>query len=419
MAVEVGSWSVWRVAQARFDAASEVIRLADGARRILSKPKRELTVHFPVRLDDGSVRVFTGYRVHHNISRGPAKGGLRYAPDVDLDTIKALAMLMTWKCAVASIPFGGAMGGVAIDPKALSVRELEHLTRRYATEISLLAGPERDIPAPDLGTTPQVMAWIMDTMSMHRGHSVTASVTGKPVGLGGSEGRQDAAGRGVTYLTLEVLKYMGLAEKTPTVAVQGYGQVGRSAARLLHEAGLRVVAVGDSGGAVFNPRGLDLAALAAHRGFRRGVSGFKKAHDISAAELLTLPVTVLVLAAVEGQVTEKNASGVRAQLIAEAANAAISAEADAILRQQGAFILPDVLASSGGVIVSYFEWVQDLQAFFWGEEEVNTKLHHVITRAFYEVLHHSTNKRIDLRTAACAIAIKRVADATTVRGIYP
>jgi glutamate dehydrogenase (NAD(P)+) len=419
MAAELESWSAWRVAQARFDATTEVVKLSDDACRILRQPKRELTVHFPVRLDDGSVRVFTGYRVHHNISRGPAKGGLRYAPDVDLDTIKALAMLMTWKCAVARIPFGGAMGGVGVDPKALSVRELEHVTRRYATEISLLAGPERDIPAPDLGTTPQVMAWIMDTMSMHRGHSVTASVTGKPVGLGGSEGRLDAAGRGVTYLTLEVLKYMGLAERTPTVAVQGCGQVGRSAARLLRDAGLRVVAVGDSGGAVFNPRGLDLSALAAHRGFRGGVSGFKKAHDISAAELLALPVTVLVLAAVEGQVTEKNASAVRAQLIAEAANAAITAEADAILRQQGAFVVPDVLASSGGVIVSYFEWVQDLQAFFWGEEEVNTKLHHVITRAFYEVLHHSINKGIDLRTAACAIAIKRVADATTARGIYP
>jgi glutamate dehydrogenase (NAD(P)+) len=407
------------VAQARYDAAADVIGLTDDVRKILREPKRELTVHFPVRMDDGSVRVFTGYRVQHNISRGPAKGGLRYAPEVDLETIKALAMLMTWKCAVVGIPYGGAKGGVRVDPKALSQNELEHLTRRYASEIALLIGPERDIPAPDLGTTPQVMAWIMDTISMHQGHSVTASVTGKPVDVGGSEGRVDAPGRGVTYLTLEALKYLHAGEETPTVAVQGFGQVGSSAARLLHDAGLRVVAVSDSRGGVFNAKGLDLAALAEHRAFRGGVSGFKKADDISGEELLGLPVTVLVPAAVEGQITERNAGRVRARLITEAANSAIMPGADAILQQQGAFVVPDILASSGGVIVSYFEWVQDLQAFFWEEEEINTKLHHVITRAFYEVLHYSVNKRMDMRTAAYALAVKRVADANEVRGIYP
>jgi glutamate dehydrogenase (NAD(P)+) len=419
MAVELQPGSAWEVAQARFDAAAEVIGLTDDVRKILREPKRELTVHFPVRLDDGSVRVFTGYRVQHNISRGPAKGGLRYAPDLNLETIKALAMLMTWKCAVVGIPYGGAKGGVRVDPKAVSMTELEHLTRRYTTEISLLIGPERDIPAPDLGTTPQVMAWIMDTMSMHQGHSVTASVTGKPVDVGGSEGRIDAAGRGVTYLTLEALKYLHMGEETPTVAIQGYGHVGRSTARMLHEAGLRVVAVSDSRGGVFNPKGLDLSALAEHREFRGGVSGFKKADDVSGEELLGLPVTVLVPAAVEGQITERNAGRVRARLITEAANSAILPGADAILQQQGAFVVPDILASSGGVIVSYFEWVQDLQAFFWEEEEINTKLHHVITRAFYEVLHSSVNKRMDMRTAAYALAVRRVADANQVRGIYP
>jgi glutamate dehydrogenase (NAD(P)+) len=419
MAVELQPRSAWALAQARFDAAADVIGLTDDVRKILREPKRELTVHFPVRMDDGTVRLFTGYRVQHNISRGPAKGGLRYAPGVDLETIKALAMLMTWKCAVVGIPYGGAKGGVRVDPKAVSVNELEHLTRRYAAEIALLIGPERDIPAPDLGTTPQVMAWIMDTISMHQGHSVTASVTGKPVDVGGSEGRIDAAGRGVTYLTLEALKYLHVGEETPTVAVQGFGQVGRSTARLLHDAGLRVVAVSDSRGAVFNPKGLDLVALTEHRDFRGGVSGFKKADDISGEELLALPVTVLVPAAVEDQITEQNAGSVRARLITEAANAAISAGADAILEEQGAFVVPDILASAGGVIVSYFEWVQDLQAFFWEEEEINTKLHHVITRAFYEVLHYSVNKRIDMRTAAYALAVKRVADANEVRGIYP
>jgi glutamate dehydrogenase (NAD(P)+) len=419
MAVELQSRSAFAIAQRRFDAAADVLGLSDDTRLLLREVKRELTVHFPVHHDDGSVHLYTGFRVQHNIIRGPAKGGIRYSPHLTLDLVKALAMLMTWKCAVVGIPYGGAKGGVVVDPRAVSGSELEHVTRRYTTEIALLIGPERDIPAPDLGTTPQVMAWIMDTLSMHAGHSVTASVTGKPVDIGGSEGRQDAAGRGVTYLTLEALKYLHVGDETPTAAVQGFGKVGASTARLLHEAGLRVVAVSDSQGAVHNPRGLDLTALDEHRKFRGSVSGFKKAGDITRDELLELPVTVLVPAASEEQITERNADRVKARLITEAANASVSPEADAILNERGTFVVPDILANSGGVVVSYFEWVQDLQAFFWEEEEINTKLHHVITRAFYEVLHASVNKRIDMRTAAYVLAVQRVANATTVRGIYP
>ena len=418
MAVETRP-SAFQTAQRRFDAAADVIGLSDDARRGLRDVKRELTVHFPVHMDDGSVEVFTGWRVQHNISRGPAKGGIRYHQDVTLDLVKALAMLMTWKCAAVGLPYGGSKGAVAVDPHRLTMSELEHLTRRYATEISILIGPEKDIPAPDMGTGPQVMAWIMDTMSMHQGHSVTASVTGKPVDVGGSEGRNEAPGRGATYLTLEALKYLHVDEETPTVAIQGYGQVGQSAARLLSEAGLNVVAVSDSKGGVYNPKGLDLLALDEHRQVRGGVGGFKKADGITNSELLELPVTVLVPAAAQDQITERNADKVRARLITEGANAAVTPEADPILHDRNVFLVPDVIANAGGVIVSYFEWVQDLQAFFWEEEEINTKLHHVITRAFYEILHTSVNKRIDMRLAAYALAVQRVANATTVRGIYP
>ena len=419
MAIELGPTSAYATAQRRFDAAADILGLTDNARRLLRDVKRELTVNFPVHHDDGSVRIYTGYRVHHNISRGPAKGGIRYSPDVSLDLIKALAVLMTWKCALVGIPYGGAKGGVIVEPGLLSSHELEALTRRYATEIASLIGPERDIPAPDMGTTPQVMAWIMDTVSMHAGHVVTASVTGKPTGLGGSEGRHESAGRSVTHLTLEAMKYLDIGEETPTVAVQGFGKVGASSARLLQEAGLRVVAVSDSSGAVYNEKGLDLAELAEHRKSQGGVSGFEKADDLSSEELIGLPVTALVPAATEQQITERNAERVRARLVTEAANAAISPEADAILHERRVFVIPDILANSGGVVVSYFEWVQDLQAFFWSEDEINTRLRNVITRAFYEVLHASVNMRIDTRLAAHVLAVQRVANATTVRGVYP
>ncbi|MGH7777096.1 MAG: Glu/Leu/Phe/Val family dehydrogenase [Candidatus Dormibacterales bacterium] len=419
MTVRVEPRSAFATAQQQFDTAADVLELPEDVRAPLREVKREFTVHFPVRLRGGHVRVFTGYRVQHNISRGPAKGGIRYQAGLTLDSVKALAMLMTWKCAVVGLPFGGAKGGVDVDPASLSADELEHLTRRYTTEIAVLIGPERDIPAPDMGTDARVMAWMMDTISMHEGHSVPASVTGKPLDVGGSEGRFDAPGRGVTCVTLEALKYLHIEGGAPTAAVQGFGTVGASTARLLQEAGLNVVAVSDSKGGVHNPKGLDLLSLDEHRRLQGGVSGFKEAEAVTNAELLELPVTVLVPAAVESQIKEANAPRVKARLITEAANAATTPEADAVLREAGVFLVPDILASSGGVVVSYFEWVQDLQAFFWEEGEINSKLYEVMTHAFYEVLHESVNRQVDMRTAAYALAVDRVARASAVRGIYP
>ena len=419
MPVELKPESAYSTAQHQFDLAADVLDLQDSIRAQLREVKRELVVHFPVHMDDGSIELFTGFRVQHNISRGPAKGGIRYQAGLSLDAVKAMAMLMTWKCAVVGLPFGGAKGGVDVDPRTLSLGELEHLTRRYATEIALLIGPERDVPAPDMGTSPQIMAWIMDTLSMHAGHSVPASVTGKPIDVGGSEGRDDSPGRGLTFLTLEALKYLHVQEETPTAAIQGYGTVGRSAARHMSEAGLRIVAVSDSKGGSYNPRGLDLDALEEHRKVRGMIGGFKGGEDVTNAELLELQVTVLVPAAVENQITARNADRIKARLISEGANVPITPEADRILHERDVFVIPDILANSGGVIVSYFEWVQDLQAFFWEGEEINTKLHHIITRAFYEVLHTAVNKRLSMRTAAYALAVQKVANASVVRGIYP
>ena len=411
--------SLFAVAQAEFDRASDRLRLNPNVRGVLREPKRELTVHFPVELDDGSIQVFTGYRVHHNLTRGPAKGGIRYHPSVALDEVKALAMLMTWKCAVVKIPYGGAKGGVTCDPKQMSLRELERMTRRYTTEISVLIGPDSDIPAPDVNTNAQTMAWMMDTISMHQGYSVPAVVTGKPIAIGGSEGRLDATGRGVVYCIQEAAKTLKMELRDARVAVQGFGKVGGATARLLHELGCRIVAVSDMGGGAFRRDGIDPALVRRHQQENGSVVGTPRSDRISNAELLELECDILVPAALEGQITQDNADRVKARLIAEGANGPTTPDADAILGARGITIIPDILCNAGGVTVSYFEWVQDRDAFFWSLEEINARLRRVMTRAFEDTLRVAREHDVDLRAAAYMLAVSRVAEATLTRGIYP
>ncbi len=409
----------WDVAREQFDRAAAYLDLKSGVREMLRSIKRELTVNFPVQMDDGSVQIFTGYRVHHNTVLGPSKGGIRYHPDVTLDEVRALAMWMTWKCATVGLPFGGAKGGVVVEPSELSRAELEHLTRRYATEISILMSPDGDIPAPDVNTNAQIMAWIMDTFSMHKGYTAPAVVTGKPVEIGGSVGRSDATGRGVMYATLEALQVMEIPVQDATVVVQGFGNVGAASARLLAEAGTRVVAVSDVRGGIYNPHGLDMAALEAHVKKIGSVVSFPEAEGVTNLELLELPCDVLVPAALEGQITAMNAPHIQAKIVAEGANGPTTPEADDILRDRGIFVIPDVLCNAGGVTVSYFEWVQDLQYFFWNEAEINKRLQEIMIRSFREVLAVSRQKNVDMRLAAYIRAIDRVARATMIRGIYP
>jgi glutamate dehydrogenase (NAD(P)+) len=419
MKSQTDSHSALSIAQRQFDAAADALGLDDSMRCVLREVKRELVVHFPVEMDDGSFHVFTGFRVQHNIARGPAKGGLRFHPAMTLDDARALAMYMTWKASVVDLPFGGAKGGVIVDPKLLSESELERLTRRFTTEISLIVGPDRDIPAPDLGTSPQVMAWIMDTLSMHAGYSVPASVTGKPIAIGGSEGRFTAPGRGLAIVTVEAMRDRGLDPVGATVAVQGYGKVGSVSARLLGAAGMKVVAVSDSSGGLYREDGLDLVALRALKEEGGRLIDYGGADRITNAELLLLDVDVLVPAALEAQVTADNAAHVKARVIAEGANAPLSPEADAILNQRQALILPDILVNAGGVVVSYFEWVQDLQALFWATGEVNARLKEVMMRSYQNVRSRAEHRRVPLRDAAYEIAVEKVAEATRVRGIYP
>jgi glutamate dehydrogenase (NAD(P)+) len=409
----------WRTAQHQFDRAAQLIDLEPEVREVLREVQREFTCTFPVQMDDGRTEVFTGYRVQHNIHRGPAKGGIRYHPDVSLDEVKALAMWMTWKCAVVNIPFGGAKGGVIVDPAKLSRRELENLTRRFASEISILIGPDRDIPAPDVNTNAQVMAWIMDTVSMHTGYSVTASVTGKPVEVGGSLGRTEATGRGVMICTLAALEHLGMAPHQARVAVQGFGNVGSVSARLIDEAGCTIVAVSDQFGGIYSPTGLPMARVMEH--FRRTgtVTGFAGAEAISSSDPLMCDCDVVVPAALGNQLTSANASRVQAKLIVEGANGPTTPEADAVFEQRGVFVVPDILANAGGVTVSYFEWVQDLQSFFWSEHEVNEKLGSIMTRAFGEVLDVARERDLPMRMAAHVTAVERVAAATRERGLYP
>ena len=409
----------WQVALRQFQIAADMLGLKRGVRELLAQPKRELTVNFPVKLEDGSVRVFTGYRVHHTTVPGPTKGGIRYHPDVTLNEVRALAMWMTWKCAVVGLPYGGAKGGVICKPKELSLQELEHLTRRYATEISMLIGPESDIPAPDVGTTPRIMAWIMDTYSMHRGYSVPAVVTGKPLSIGGSQGRVEATGRGCMITAREAAKHLGMPLAGARVVVQGYGNVGSIAAMLLQEQGCKVVAASDSGGGVYNPKGIDPADLLRHKEHTGSVTGYRGTDAITNDDLLELPCEILVPSALEGQITKDNADRIKARMVVEGANGPTTPEADEVLRGKKVFVVPDILANAGGVVVSYFEWVQDLQSFFWTEEEINERLERIMVRSFREVLETSQEKQVHMRTGALVRAVSRLNDALLTRGIYP
>lgn len=411
--------SAYETALRQYDEAAELVGLDADLREILRRPKRELVVNFPVEMDDGGIRMFRGYRVHHNITRGPAKGGIRFHPQADLDEVRALAMWMTWKCAVMNLPYGGAKGGVEVDPHRLSLAELENLTRRYASEIAVLIGPEFDIPAPDMGTNAQVMAWIMDTISMHAGHSIPAVVTGKPVAVGGSEGRASATSRGMLEVTLAMLKREGRDPRGLRVAVQGAGNVGMGAVRLFHEAGFTIVAVSDSEGGAIRESGLDVAAVARHGAGGGLMKDLPDADRISNRELLELPVDILAPAAIEGQLTATNASQVKASMIVEGANGPTTPAADLEFADRGITVIPDILANAGGVTVSYFEWVQDLQQFFWTEAEINERLGRQMRDALASVAATAEEAGVTLRQAAHMLAISRVAEATQLRGVYP
>ncbi len=415
-----GSINPFETAQRQVDIVAKVLNLDPGTISILKHPKRELTVNFPVRMDDGSYRVFTGYRVQYNMARGPCKGGIRYHPQVSLDEVRALAAWMTWKCAVVNLPYGGAKGGVICDPKHMSKGELERLTRRFASEISPIIGPEMDVPAPDVYTDSQTMAWIMDTYSMERGYSVPGVVTGKPLSIGGSEGRGEATGRGVMYVVREAAKDLKLDVKKATVAIQGFGNAGSVAGNLIQrELGSKIIAVSDSRGGIHNPAGFDLAAVEAHKQKTGSVVNFPGSKPVGNDELLGLDCDVLIPAALENQITRENAKGVKAKIVAEAANGPTTPEADDILFSNKVTVLPDILANAGGVTVSYFEWVQDLQGYFWEVHDVNARLEKVMSASYRAVADLARKHRVHNRTAAYVLAIGRVTEAMKVRGIYP
>ena len=411
--------SAYDVAIKQFDEAAALLGLSDDMASYLKTCKRELSVNFPVRMDDGSMRIFTGYRVQHNLARGPAKGGIRYHPMVSLDEVKALAMWMTWKCAVASIPYGGAKGGVAFDPRPFSQKELERLTRRYATEISILIGPESDIPAPDVNTNPQVMAWIMDTYSMHMGYSVPGVVTGKPVGIGGSLGRLDATGRGCMIVAAREMAREGRSLEGATVTVQGFGNVGYFAAKLMEERGCRVIAVTDSSGGCYLGGHVDLQKLKEWKDQGMRLVDFPGAEHVTNDDLLAMPCDILVLAALEGQVTGENARNVGARIIVEGANGPVTPEADHALERMGVQVVPDILANAGGVVTSYFEWIQGRQQLFWDRPEVEARLEQVMSKAYDQVVETAQTRGVTLRKAALVLAISRVVEAIELRGFYP
>ena len=401
-----------------FDGAARILNLDPGIWRILTQPKRQVVVSLPVQMDNGEIEVFTGYRVQYNITLGPAKGGIRYHPDVSLDEVTALAAWMTWKCAVAHIPFGGGKGGIVCDPTRMSKRELEALTRRYVAEIIDLIGPEKDVPAPDVNTNDQIMAWVMDTYSMHVGHTSTAVVTGKPIEMGGSLGRREATGRGVMIVTREAAQHLGFDLKGATVAVQGFGNVGSVSADLLAKVGAKVIAVSDWKGGVYNAKGLDIPALVEFARTHKTVDGFTGGEPLTNDELFALEVDVLIPAALENQITEENAGGIKAKVVTEGANGPTTPAAHAIMHGNGIFVIPDILANSGGVTTSYFEWVQDRHGYFWEEAEVNTRLEKKMCEAFEDVLQTSLKYKVDLRTGAYIVAINRVGTVTKMRGMY-
>ncbi|MFN8530111.1 MAG: Glu/Leu/Phe/Val dehydrogenase [Anaerolineae bacterium] len=407
-------------ALAQFDKAVPFLRIPDGIAEFLKYPRREFTVNFPVKRDDGSIEMFTGYRVHHSTVLGPSKGGIRYSLAVSLDEVRALAMWMTWKCSLVNIPYGGAKGGVVVDPRTMSQRELESMTRRYAAELIPLISPHSDIPAPDMGTNSQTMAWIMDTYSMTMGYSVPAIVTGKPVHIGGSMGRNEATGRGVVTCMVEALNERGTFDPANIrVAVQGFGNVGANAASYAHSLGFKVVAVSDVNGGLYDANGLDIPAVRAYVAEHGLLDDCRLGERVTNSELLELPCDVLLPCAMENQITKNNAGRIQAKMIVEGANGPTTPDADDILNERGIFVVPDILANAGGVIVSYFEWVQDLQAFFWDEEEVYRQLKRAMTRSYYATEHAAEEYGVDMRTAAQILAIKRVADAVITRGIYP
>ena len=410
--------NTWEAQIARSDVAAQKLKLNEGLWKILREPSREVIVHIPVQLDDGRLEVFTGFRVQHSIDRGPAKGGIRYTPDVTLDETRALASWMTWKCAVVDIPFGGAAGGVICDPDKLSKRELERLTRRYTAELMELLGPEKDVPGPDVNTDGQVMAWIMDTYSMHVRHTVNAVVTGKPLELGGSHGRIEATGRGLMIVCDEAAKTLGMSPDQTRVVIQGFGNVGSNAARLMRRRGYKIIGVSTSKSGLYNKNGIDIEALSLYYQHNHTLSGFPGSEETTSAELLVTDCDILIPAALENQITTRNAERVKAKVLCEGANGPTTAEADEILVDKGVFVIPDILANSGGVTVSYFEWVQDRQGYFWTEAVVNDYLQHTMRTAFAEVLKYAETHGVSHRIAAYMLAIDRVAFTLRQRGIY-
>jgi glutamate dehydrogenase (NAD(P)+) len=409
----------WESQRARFDLAAQKLNLDEGLWRVLRYPNRELTVYIPVQMDDGHLEVFTGFRVQHSIARGPAKGGIRYAPDVTLDEVRALASWMTWKCAVVNIPFGGAKGGVICDPHKMSMGEVERMTRRYTSELIEFIGPEKDVPAPDVNTNEQIMAWMMDTYSMNQGQTATGVVTGKPISLGGSLGRKEATGRGVFVAGTEAARRIGVEIEGARIAVQGFGNVGGIAAKLFQEAGAKVIAVQDHTGTIHNSKGIDTFALLDHVAKNGGVGGFAGADPVQAEEFWMIESDILIPAALENQITEKNASKIRTKIVVEGANGPTTTAADDILNDKGILVIPDVIANAGGVTVSYFEWVQDFSSFFWTEDEINQRLERVMREAFAGVWQVASEHKVSVRTAAFIVACTRILQAREMRGLYP